>query len=339
MIVVVGRVQTDPARRETVLEIGQANARASRGDPGCISYRFYEDTERANEFVFIEEWESEEALQQHFATPHIAEFMRALPAALTAPPERAVPPRGELAVAGRRPPRLTQRACWETPAHVPAARRAQLTRGDAAGGDRGADGARRGRRDVRGPARIRRTDGRRSATLRRSIDAALLARNVGDAPTQDRHTKRLLLGGMLAGLAVAWLIAKHAPALRAAANTWATLALGMAVALAGIGLRMWGVMTLGRHFQREVVIEADQTLITAGPYRWVRHPAYAGNLLTVFGFGLMLGSWVGAAVGAMIAFVALLPRVRVEEQALSGAFGDRYTAYAAATARLVPGLW
>jgi quinol monooxygenase YgiN len=47
----------------------------------------YEDTETANEFVFVEEWESEQALQQHFATPHIREFMAAIPATIVAPPD------------------------------------------------------------------------------------------------------------------------------------------------------------------------------------------------------------------------------------------------------------
>ena len=87
MIVVVGRVKTDDEHREELLRIGHEGVAASRQDEGCISYRLYEDTERPNEFVFIEEWESDAALQSHFATSHIAEFMRTLPAALIAAPD------------------------------------------------------------------------------------------------------------------------------------------------------------------------------------------------------------------------------------------------------------
>jgi quinol monooxygenase YgiN len=87
MIVVVGRVQSDPAKRDALIRIGQAVARASREEPGCISYRVYEDTELPNEFVFVEEWESSEALQRHFATSHIGEFMQAIPATIVAPPD------------------------------------------------------------------------------------------------------------------------------------------------------------------------------------------------------------------------------------------------------------
>ncbi|MEA2160425.1 MAG: hypothetical protein QOD66_2805 [Solirubrobacteraceae bacterium] len=87
MIVVVGRVQTDPERRASLIGVGQAVASASREEAGCISYRVYEDTERANEFVFVEEWESSDALQRHFATEHVREFMQAITATIVAPPD------------------------------------------------------------------------------------------------------------------------------------------------------------------------------------------------------------------------------------------------------------
>jgi quinol monooxygenase YgiN len=85
MIVVVGRVRTDDARRADLVRIGQTVAAASREEDGCRSYRVYEDTERPNEFVFVEEWDSHQALEKHFRTPHIAEFMRTVPAAIDGP--------------------------------------------------------------------------------------------------------------------------------------------------------------------------------------------------------------------------------------------------------------
>jgi quinol monooxygenase YgiN len=87
MVVVVGRVQTDADKREALIRVGQTVAAASRQEPGCISYRLYEDTEIENEFVFVEEWESSEALQQHFATAHVGEFLEAIPGTLVAPPD------------------------------------------------------------------------------------------------------------------------------------------------------------------------------------------------------------------------------------------------------------
>jgi quinol monooxygenase YgiN len=87
MIVVVGRVQTDAGKRAELVRIGQAVAAASRLEPGCISYRVYQDTESEDEFVFVEEWDSDEALRRHFATSHIAVFLQAIPATIIAPPD------------------------------------------------------------------------------------------------------------------------------------------------------------------------------------------------------------------------------------------------------------
>ncbi len=87
MIVVVGRVQTDATKREALVRLGEAVASASRRETGCINYHLYEETERENHFVFIEEWESQAALEQHFATSHVNQFMRGIPATIVAPPE------------------------------------------------------------------------------------------------------------------------------------------------------------------------------------------------------------------------------------------------------------
>jgi len=87
MIVVVGRVSSDAEKRGELIDVAQAVARASRAEEGCIGYRFYEDTERPNEFVFVEEWVDQAALERHFETEHIRVFMGAVGGALVAPPE------------------------------------------------------------------------------------------------------------------------------------------------------------------------------------------------------------------------------------------------------------
>ena len=87
MIVVVGRVRTDEERRDDLIRIGTAVAAASRAEEGCIAYSLYEDAETHNDFVFVEEWADDAALQAHFKTAHIAEFMRAIPEAIQWPPD------------------------------------------------------------------------------------------------------------------------------------------------------------------------------------------------------------------------------------------------------------
>ncbi len=87
MIVVIGRVRTDEARREELVRVANDVVTASRMDPGCIGYRFYRDMEDGDAYLFVEEWESLEALRAHFATAHIATFMKAIPAAIVGAPD------------------------------------------------------------------------------------------------------------------------------------------------------------------------------------------------------------------------------------------------------------
>lgn len=115
----------------------------------------------------------------------------------------------------------------------------------------------------------------------------------------------------------------------------------MAVALfaTGLILRWWAIVTLGRFFTVDVTIEKDHELVERGPFRWVRHPSYTGVLLAFVGWTLTLGNWVAMAVVLLPIFAAFIRRMNVEEDALRGALGERYTAYMRRTKRLLPGLY
>jgi len=160
----------------------------------------------------------------------------------------------------------------------------------------------------------------------------------GAAMRQDRGTRLIVALAVYLGVAAALAIAK-VPGLRADANNWWTLGLGIGIILAGAVLRDWAILSLGRYFRREVTIEPGQRIVRRGPYRVLRHPSYAGIFLILAGFGLAFGSWVGAAVALLIIVVGMLPRIRVEERALAQAFGADYTDYANSTARVLPHVW
>src|SRR5471030_1100126 len=160
----------------------------------------------------------------------------------------------------------------------------------------------------------------------------------GAAMRQDRGTRLIVALAVYLGVAAALAIAK-VPGLRADANNWWTLGLGIGIILAGAVLRDWAILSLGRYFRREVTIEPGQRIVRRGPYRVLRHPSYAGIFLILAGFGLAFGSWVSAAVALLIGFVGMLPRIRVEERALAQALGADYTDYANSTARVLPHVW
>jgi quinol monooxygenase YgiN len=87
MILVTGRAQVPAEHRERFIEVAGTMCRASRDDDGCLGYRVYEDLEQPGHHVFVEEWRDDQALQAHFATPHTAAFMAALPGLLGGAPE------------------------------------------------------------------------------------------------------------------------------------------------------------------------------------------------------------------------------------------------------------
>jgi protein-S-isoprenylcysteine O-methyltransferase len=108
---------------------------------------------------------------------------------------------------------------------------------------------------------------------------------------------------------------------------------------AGLILRWWAIVTLGRFFTVDVTIERDHELVERGPFRWVRHPSYTGVLLAFLGWALTLRNWAAIAVVLVPIFVAFLRRMNVEEDALSRALGKRYREYMKRTNRLVPFLY
>jgi quinol monooxygenase YgiN len=78
MLVVAGHVVLDPAKREEAIEAARTMMAETRKEPGCRSYVFTADLEDPARFLIFEEWESAEALEAHFATPHMARFQQAM---------------------------------------------------------------------------------------------------------------------------------------------------------------------------------------------------------------------------------------------------------------------
>ena len=85
MIVVAGSVHIKVEARDAAVRAALAMADATRREVGCRAYRFSADLADPTLVYVHEEWESAEALERHFATPHMAEFRRQLPGIVAAP--------------------------------------------------------------------------------------------------------------------------------------------------------------------------------------------------------------------------------------------------------------
>ena len=110
---------------------------------------------------------------------------------------------------------------------------------------------------------------------------------------------------------------------------------GLAVGLAGAVLLAWSSVVLGRFMIHEAAVRDDHALVRAGPYRFVRHPVYAGYLALLFGSGvasLNVCLWLLWPVS----LIGMLIQAASEEQLLRERFGQHYECYARRTGRLVP---
>jgi protein-S-isoprenylcysteine O-methyltransferase Ste14 len=111
---------------------------------------------------------------------------------------------------------------------------------------------------------------------------------------------------------------------------------GLLLWIVGLALYAWSVRFLGRFQSGFVRVIAGHRVIQEGPYRLIRHPLYASELVAWIGLGLALQSW--AALLAILATSAVFyaNRIRVEERFLVAELGDDYIQYMKRTKRIIP---
>jgi protein-S-isoprenylcysteine O-methyltransferase len=115
--------------------------------------------------------------------------------------------------------------------------------------------------------------------------------------------------------------------------------IALVLMVVGLSVRWWSVVVLGRYFTTDVSVQAQQPVIRTGPYRLVRHPAYAGALLAFTGLGVLMHNWFSLAVLLIPVTAAMVSRILVEERALLATIGKPYAEYCRQTKRLIPGLF
>ncbi len=84
--------------------------------------------------------------------------------------------------------------------------------------------------------------------------------------------------------------------------------------------------------------ERGQTVISTGPYQWVRHPMYAAMVVFVIGVPLLLGAWFGILVGAIFIFV-LARRAVLEERTLRKELAGYAEYMGQVRYRFIPFVW
>ncbi len=110
---------------------------------------------------------------------------------------------------------------------------------------------------------------------------------------------------------------------------------GAGVGAIAVGLLTWTLRSLGTNLTDTVVTRQAHTLVTHGPYRWVRHPFYDCAALLVLAISLIAANWFMFVIGAVV-LALLVARTRTEEAKLLARFGDAYRTYMQDTGRFVP---
>ena len=169
----------------------------------------------------------------------------------------------------------------------------------------------------------------------------------------DRRQEGVFILATLRPIALLMYIGVFAYLINPAWMAWSSVSLppwlrwsGAAVVGLGVAMLAWTLRNLGVNLTDTVVTRQAHTLITQGPYRWVRHPFYVALALFVVGFALITANWFIMLTGTIV-FVLLAIRSRTEEALLLARFGEPYRAYQQSTGRFVPrwrgstrgGLW
>jgi protein-S-isoprenylcysteine O-methyltransferase Ste14 len=127
--------------------------------------------------------------------------------------------------------------------------------------------------------------------------------------------------------------------------TWSSLPLpawlrwlGVILAACAGVLVMWTFQNLGQNLTDTVVTRQNHTLVTSGPYRFVRHPFYLAFAIGLLGSSLAAASWFILLAG-LLPFGFLIARTRIEEEKLIERFGTEYRNYLLRVGRFVPRWW
>ena len=112
---------------------------------------------------------------------------------------------------------------------------------------------------------------------------------------------------------------------------------GISVFLFGICYRSWAIRTLGRFYSHRVRTVSQHQIVVSGPYRFTRHPAYAGMIIANAGLSLYFFNWITICVFFLILLPTILLRIVIEEKTLFGI--EEYSEFAKKRKRLFPAVW
>jgi protein-S-isoprenylcysteine O-methyltransferase Ste14 len=127
----------------------------------------------------------------------------------------------------------------------------------------------------------------------------------------------------------AWLSSFVAPF-----PTWSRW-IGVGLGVVSLPWLIWVHQTLGKQWSTNLQLREKHTLITGGPYRWIRHPMYSALFSFFVGLTFVSASWLVVLL-VMVSVFVLYARTGKEDSLMIEQFGDEYRAYMQCTGRFLP---
>lgn len=160
--------------------------------------------------------------------------------------------------------------------------------------------------------------------------------------TLDRRQEGVFILATLRPVGLALWLGVIAYMIRPSWMAWSSVPLpawvrwtGVGVLVAAIALLAWTLPHLGTNLTDTVVTRQAHTLVTRGPYRWMRHPFYGAMTLFIVAVALIAANWFFLLTGCLV--IGLLAvRTRTEERHLIARFGDAYRQYMMRTGQFLP---
>ena len=153
----------------------------------------------------------------------------------------------------------------------------------------------------------------------RRNERLLFARGAVTPPDPVYATMRWAYPGVFVAMAVEGAFARR--------DAEALALAGVAVFALGKALKVWAIAALGTRWTYRVLVLPGAPLVTRGPYRFLRHPNYAGVLGELAGMAMMTAALYSGPAGALFFAWLLRRRIAAEEVALAGARGGPRVIY------------
>ncbi|MBL8993904.1 MAG: isoprenylcysteine carboxylmethyltransferase family protein [Spirochaetia bacterium] len=159
------------------------------------------------------------------------------------------------------------------------------------------------------------------------------------AKNRDRGSYLLISLSLPVGLFLGGLLAWNFPNLALPGPRVFLFWLGIGIMIFGAGFRWYAIRVLGKFFTRTVKVRKGQKVVEDGPYKFIRHPAYTGVILTLAGIGVAMGHSLALLSLLVFGIASRFYRVLIEEKALSEGLGKAYKDYMLRTKRFIPFIW